>query len=283
MRNYTNTLLFESALDSITTSNNILYNTAYAFFNPKVKIVEDDCETLLGTSIPLNPKARGYIELETGSPLNTSRVNTLSTAGNTSVRVRSSYSCISAGGICRECLLGSRPRLSGFSVGDYVELPPELLVDYVEGTVVSGDTSCAIPYTSAQYDTVYVYNNGVLLSESSYYISGNSFVSYTAVLSDTTFAFKFFVKSNVAHYYWLAKTYSGSLLGIKDLVELPLPLKPSLLSTFVNETDIEALRRQLIGNPDVSQEDFVEYIPSIKDSLEKGIFVLILGSIFLNQ
>lgn len=283
MRNFTNTLLFESALDSITTFNPLLYNTAYSLLNPRVTIVEEDCETLLGTSADLSTKTRGLIELDTGVAITQARLGVISAAGATEVRVRSSYTCISKGGICKACLLGSRPRLTPPSVGEVIQLMPELLVSSIDIIVAIGSSTSTLPYDTIEYDIVYVYNDGSLLPTSSYSISGTTLTLVSPVSTSTTLLCKFFVVSNVAYYYWLTKTYSGSLLGIKRLIEPPLPVKSSIMSSLVNSSDIEAIRLQLVSNQDVSEEDFIQYIPSIKDPLEKAIFVLTLGAIFLNS
>lgn len=283
MRNYTNTLLFESALDSITESNALLKNTAYNLFNPTIKIVEEDCETLLGTLLPVAPDSLGSIEIETGLPITVARLNALSLLGKSQVRTRSTYSCISKGGVCKECLLGSRPRLTSSAVGDFVKISPELTVSTVQASLSTGDAVITLPYSPDQYDVLYLYNDGTLLATSAYSISGDTLTLVSPVGSDSFFNLKFLVVSNVAYYYWLTGTFSGSLIGIKELTSLPLPVKKSLMTSFVNEPDVESLRVQLVNNNDVSEEDFVQYIPNIKDPFEKAVFVITLGSIFLNS
>jgi len=280
MRNYTNTLLFESALDAISPSNVQLYNVAFRLFNPVVKAIENDCGTLLGTPIPVDFKAEGFIELDTGLPITKSNIISLALSNSRFVSVRSAYSCISKGGVCKTCLAASKPRVS-ITVGSTYQVNPELIISTNPSVLLSGQTTVTLPYNTTQYDTLYIYDNGALVSQSSYTVSGSTLTFSSAPVSDRPLLLKFSIYSNVGFYYWLAGTYSGSLLGIKSLAELPLPLKPSLLLSNINNYDIDSIIK-LLKDTEIADQDFVSYIPSIKDPLEKAIFVVTLGSIFLN-
>lgn len=281
MRNYTNTLLFESALDSIPSTGGLVYSTAFNLFNPRVSVVEEDCDTTLGVPVALDAKWIGSTELETGLRISSSRLITLASSGATQVDIRTLYSCVSKGGVCQACLAAGRPRLAGSSIGSVVQIRPELLVDSADLTLPAGSTSLTLPHSPAEYDVLYVYLDGMLLAPSAYTLVGNAITFPTPSGVSQVFGFKFYVISNAAYYNWLANTYSGSLLGIKSLLDLPLPVKASLMRTCVNEIDIESIRELLIQS-DFAEEDFVQYVPSIKDPLEKAIFVLTLGSIFLS-
>jgi hypothetical protein len=280
MRNYTNTLLFESALDSIPSTNVALYNTAFRLFNPVVIVVEEDCGTLLGTPIPVDFKAEGYIELDNGLPINRATISSLALSNSSYVNTRSAYSCISKNGVCNKCLSASKPRLS-IVTGNMYQVNPELIISVNTISISTGLTTYSLPYDVSQYDTLYIYDDGILVSQATYSVSGSTLTLSSSPGSTKTLLLKFGIFSNVGFYYWLANTYSGSLLGIKSLIDLPLPIKPSLLSSFINEDEIDLLI-QALKQTDIADQDFVTYIPSIKDPLEKAIFVVTLCSIFLN-
>lgn len=281
MRTYTNTLLFESALDSISPSNTLLYNVASRLLSPYVKVVEANCGTVLGGLVPLEENSVGEVELSNGLRLNSSRISTLSLTGASYVAIRSLPSCISKGGVCLACLSASRPRLSGVVVGNTTKISPELPVSIVKIKISAGTTTATLPYSTSEYDSVYIFNGSSLLATSEYSISGTTLTLTVAPGIDTFYMVRFIVISNVAYFYWLSNTYSGSLLGIKNLINLQLPVKPSIVRASINTTDIDVLAT-LLRNSEVKDEDFVSYIPNIKDSLEKAIFVITLNSIFLN-
>jgi hypothetical protein len=78
-RSFANTLLYEGTLDTITSVNPILHNVANTLFTPTVRIVEEDCGTLLGQNMPASYRSEGYIETETGLAITPTRRTTLLT------------------------------------------------------------------------------------------------------------------------------------------------------------------------------------------------------------
>jgi len=282
MRNFTNTLLFETALDSISNSNPGLKGIADRLFSPTVKVVEADCDTQLGVIAALAERTEGSIELDTDTPITRAMLIAASNAGNTGITIRTLASCISDGGVCRKCLLASRPRLTSTSVGDMVKVYPELTVDAESVSVPAGTTSVSLSHLASEYDVLYVFDDGALVPTSSYSISGNVLTLNSAPTVNKVFLVKYEVASHIAFFYWLARTYSSSLLGVRSMFNLPLPVKASLLRSMVVDFDIEDLYKALLAS-EVAAEDFVTYIPSIKDPLEKAVYVILLASVFLNS
>ena len=130
-RNYVNTLLLESAMDSINTSDPLLWSVADTTMAPVVEITEEDCGTLLGESTLTDYDAEGLTELATGVPLSRSRINTLRSLGQTFVDVRSIRSCIAPGGLCRACYAASRPT----PIANVPNFANVKLLMHAEGTV----------------------------------------------------------------------------------------------------------------------------------------------------
>lgn len=110
-RTFTNTIIFEQALDAIPPASQDLYNWANEIYNPNVKIVESDCQTSLGEPINLSTKLLGKREVGNEQRIGLQRLVDLSNQGEKVVNTRSLHTCISTGGVCRTCLLESRPWL----------------------------------------------------------------------------------------------------------------------------------------------------------------------------
>lgn len=281
-RNYTNSLLFESALDTIGPSNPLLFETANDLFRPRVKIVEEDCSTLLGQSIYNSFRAVGLTETETGTPLTEARLQTLVAAGVAYVNVRSLDTCISKGGVCRVCLRSSRPDIVVPAVGFSYNVQPQIILDNSRLIAIVNQGSVELAYDPSQFDKIYVYANGVLMNPSLYLVNGKELIFAVRFLVDTIIIVKYLVYSNIQYYYWVADTYSGSLLGIKSIQNLGLPIRKLLLETLINKYNIETLTDRLNSSNLISQEDFVTYIPQIKDPVESAVFVILLNSVFLS-
>ena len=279
MRNYTNTLLFEGALDSIANTNNPLYNTSVNIFSPIVKIVSDDCRTSLGVTLPLESNLQGEVELATDTRLNLTRLIALSNAGNTSVTVRTLYTCISKYGVCQKCYMASRPAASMPTLGSSVRIFPEYYVDYYSITIPAGTTVLTLPHDISEYNNLYVFLDGSLFT--AYSLSGNTMTLNSAFGSETSLLMKFSVITNTPYFYWLCRTYSGSLLGLKPLINIPFPIKQSLLASNIQKSDIKNLL-DLLKNSNVSTQDFVVYASQIPELFEQAIYVILLCSIFLN-
>lgn len=110
-RTFTNTIIFEQSLDAIPPASQDLYNWAQEIYNPNVKIVEEDCQTSLGEPLGLSTKLLGKLEVTTEQHIGLQRLVDLSNQGETSVNVRGIHTCIADGGVCRTCLIESRPWL----------------------------------------------------------------------------------------------------------------------------------------------------------------------------
>lgn len=282
MRTYVNTIIFEGALDSVPPQNTILYSVIDRMFSPSVDIIEEDCETLLGDIFPISVAAQGLIELATNNPLNTSRLASLITTNNVEVAVRSTSTCLSVGGVCRRCLRGSRPGITVPAVGSKYKLFPEIIIDTGTVTIETGQTSGSILYSANQFDKLYAYSDGTLIDPSTYSITGNSFVLNSVAGSNISYFLKYVVITNSQFFYWLANTYSGSLLGISPLDKKLLPLRKEVLLKYIPQEDIEVLISQLKSS-EIAEEDSVQYLDSITDPVEKAVFVVTLCSIFLNR
>lgn len=281
-RDFSNTLLFESALDSIQITNPILFSVSQALFNPRVEVVEEDCETLLGYELPASFRSEGYLEVDTGLRVNQTRLSTLITSGIPVVQIRTSHTCTAPGGICRVCASSSFPRTTIPAVGSMFKILPEVVLDTSQIVVALGQTNIDLAYDESLYDIVYVFENGNLIAESEYTISGKVLTLTTPSLSDTIIIVRYIVNSNSQFYHWICGTYSGSLLGVKQLQKTLLPIRKQILEARIPTEDLSTLTTDL-KNSAVGEEDSVQYIESIRDPVEKAIYIVLLSSIFLND
>lgn len=281
-RDFSNTLLFEAALDSIQTTNPILFSVSQALFNPSVDIIEEDCGTLLGNEVPSTFRSVGYTEVSTGLQVGPTRLSTLLSSGIPTGQVRTSYTCISPGGVCRVCAASSFPRAVIPPVGNRFKISPEVILDINQVTVVTNQLFVPLAYDASMYDTLYVFESGELVSELEYYISGKTLVLTNPAPADTVLTLRYLVFSNSQFYHWLCGTYSGSLLGVRQLQKTLLPIKKQILQSKIPTEDLESLIRDL-KESSIGAEDSVQYIDSIKDPVEKAIFTILLASIFLND
>lgn len=284
MRNYLNTLLFESALDSTRQLWSPLKDIAYTLFYPTVRIAEADCGTQLGTMVNITDINEGLIEISTGLPITRSSLIASANTGASSIPVRNSYSCISKDGVCKKCLESSYPDKSPVTVGSSVKLPPQLLVDSVFLQGVTGSSTLTLPHDASEYDFVRVFDNGILISNTSYTISGSTLNFTYPFITARSMLVKFYINSYASYYHWLVNTYSGSLLGAKPLYEIEPPIKPSLLTQLINEEDISYLQK-LLFDPAIctlSENDLIQYLPVVKDPLEKAIYTILLSSAFID-
>lgn len=110
-RTFVNTLIFEQGLDSINPANTDLYNWALQIYNPNVKIVVEDCHTALGEKMDLGLEIMGKLQAAKETPIDFEYLVTLANSGVPSTGIRGLSTCIADGGVCRTCLLCSRPWL----------------------------------------------------------------------------------------------------------------------------------------------------------------------------
>lgn len=108
MKTYANFVYMGNMLAQCPDVNPVIYGVYTRLFKPRVKIVEEDCGTRIGSNRPVNANVVGSLEVgNTDTPIIASRVSTLLQQNKPFVPVRSVESCVSQGGICRKCLHGS--------------------------------------------------------------------------------------------------------------------------------------------------------------------------------
>ena len=89
----------------------------------------------------------------------------------------------------------------------------------------------------------------------------------------------FLSPSQKALFSWLANTYSGSLLGIKNFSNFPLPVNTQLYETLLNKNLLAQAENDLAKNSQIPK-DTIAYIESLEDFLEKALMIVVTYTIY---
>lgn len=274
MRSYTNYLLFEDVLDSLDDGAPTIIQGVKKLLTPAVLIVENNCNTLLGTLTVTNFELEGRTELATGDPLSRTRIEELLSEGKYVIEIRELPTCISKGGICQECFHASRPWDNIPSVGTTItlDIPQIHQTDLIIGN--NNSTSFSLSVEVEDYDFIEVIHDGERVSSDSYEVSGNQITFLFTPGLESIYVVHFYLKSSDSLLNYMAKSYSGGLLGLKPLSSFKTYLRPSLYASMFSEMFIKVMIREL-DKFDIPSTN-MDYIDRIHEPLEKALYVLYL-------
>jgi hypothetical protein len=279
MRNYSSLLVFEDIFNYIPSGFPDLVSLASMIFTPNVPVVSTDCGTTLGYWQTVNYQLEGAIELATGEVISRAMIDTLLAAGTYSIATRSVSTCIAPGGVCQACYHASNQADPVPAVNSRVTIKPEYPVttDVIAGQV--GVSTYDLTPADDTYQWAYVYIQGVLQPVSSYTIL-NSVLTFNTPLAYANNIVVHYTSLNTSPFLvYLAKTYSGSMLGMNPLPAPLLPLRSLLIESLISQSKLQLV----IGyTSEISTipEQFVTYIDSIADSLEQALYVIAINCIF---
>lgn len=281
IRSYSGLMILEGVFDNIPTTNPTVNSLALQIFSPRVLIEEEDCGTLLGKKISLNYDSVGLVELSTGLPFSPERVELLLSQGVYTTFVRSINTCVSKNGVCQKCYSAGRQKESIPPIGSSQIISPEYVSMVEVNSAAPGTTTLSIGQIQEYYDRAYVYIDEALQSEDSYSLTDSELILNTPLEDYHQVTIKFAVITRAPFLSWLASTYSGSLLGLKEMISPPLPIRKRLLTSLIPQSMVDLLAEEATSLPEVS-EDCVSYLPLIKDPLEKALFTISLFGVYLN-
>ena len=284
MRTYSALLLFENLFDTIPTDNPDMVNLSRDLLEPNVQVVENDCGTTLGRFETVNFELEGTTELATGLPLSRSRIEYLLSQGIYELATRHTGNCISKGGICVKCYKGTYPREKVPKINDRVSIQPLYLVNSEILAIKQGGSEYAIETDSAMFDTSYLYHEGVLLieGETKDYTLKNSILTLNVVpTNDYTMVLKTLRRNTFPFIVWLANTYSGSIFGMDPLPAQALPLRTLFMSSLLDENRLQ-LVSEYVSQLDAVPEGYADFAATIKDPLERGLYLLALYCVYSN-
>lgn len=283
MRSYSNFLLFQDVITNLPTGSAPIIEAANFLINPTVKIVGDDCGTTLGSKIPLSYnlvgyEAVGHLEVYEQAFITVQKIQILLAQGITSVRVRGTPTCVSKGGVCKVCYNGSfRPTILP-SVGDSVKLSSEFI--YSTQIIVGNGVDSVYPVTqnSTQYTKTNVGYYPEVLSLT------DTQITFSTVRATTDiFTLHYYKISSDPLLNYIAKSYSGSLMGVAPLPSYKLLIKPSLYSSLFSDSHVQLLRDELDKYNKNIPPQYLEYCDTIVDKLEKILYILYTYAIYGNM
>lgn len=282
MRSYSNFLLFEGALTNLPLGSAPIVDAANFLVNPTVSIIETDCGTLLGSTIPLTYDAVGYeavgfLELFTQTFLTVQRIQALLGQGVTSIKIRSTSTCVSKGGICATCYNGSfRPTILP-AVGSLIKLSSEFV--YSSQIIIGNGVDSVYPVTqnSTQYSKTNVSYYPEVLSLTDTQITFSTIRQTTDI-----FTLHYYKPTSDPLLEYVAKSYSGSLIGLAPLPSHQLLIKPSLYSSLFSDSHIQVLRNELDNYKADIPPQYLDYCDTIVDKLEKVLYIIYTYAIYGN-
>lgn len=280
MRTYSNFLLFEDILSNLPEGSSLITSAAESIINPSVRVVEEDCGTLLGSVVDLDFEKEGLIEVATGMPLSRTRIYQLLESGIYKVAIRSLHSCNSKEGVCRKCLQGQYLDKVPAPVGSQIKI--HSLLNYQSDLVMGNGHSPFFTLTESDldYDKANVIKDGAVIT-SGFSIIGNRIYFDSVPTNLDVYVVRFYKETSDPLLGYIAKTYSGDLLGLKPLPTLSTLLKESMYQDIIPESLINMLQIELSPYKTIPST-FMEYIDKIHDKLEKALFIMYVYAIFSN-
>lgn len=279
MRTYSNFLLFEDILDNLPPDNITLASSVASLNTPSVRVVEEDCGTLLGTTLDLTPEVEGLVELATGNNISRSRIETLLGQGKYKIAIRDLHSCNSVGGICRKCYEGQYLYTTAPAVNTISKLSSTM---NIQTDIITGsDTSYSyrLSLDEEDYDYLILVQNGVPFTD--FTVSGNILTFNNQIQDSVVFIVRYFKNTSEPLQGYMSRTYTGDLLGMKPLPSLPLLLKESLYSAILTDSILGSMSKAIYRYRTIPST-FLDYLDRIPNKLEKALFILYLYAIYAN-
>lgn len=281
MRTYSGLLLFENLFDYIPPEEVDIYNLALTVLTPDLPIIEEDCGTTLGKFIHVSFELEGETELATDEIIDKTRIETLLSHGIYEVATRHTSTCVSEGGICASCYAATYPDQVRPQVNTRVKITPEYLVN--SEIMMANTSSLQYPMITevGTYDKTYVYINGKRLMNADYFIEDSIFTLKAPVTEEMTIVIKCVKLDTFPFIVWLANTFSGSLFGMDPLPHQQLPVRSLLLASLLDENRLQLINEQL-NKITTIPSDFLTYAGTIRDPLEKSLFMIALYCTYSN-
>lgn len=281
MRSYAALLVLEDIFNYVPTSFPDVVGLAGMIFTPNLPIVSVDCNTTLGDFKTVNYELEGAVELATDLVISKNRIDQLLYSGVYEISTRSTSTCVAHEGICQKCYNASNQYRAIPAIGSRVTIEPEYLVKTDVINANSGDITWRLSQPASTYQSVHIYVQGVLQNPATYTIT-NQTLTFNTALASAANVVVHFTRNNLSPFLvYLAKTYSGSLLGMASLPAPALPIRSLLLKSLIPDTKLQSVVEYTTELPQVSQE-FKNYLTTIQDPLEQSLFALALNCIFAN-
>lgn len=280
MRSYSSLLVLENVFDSLSANLPSLDNSVQTLyrqvFYPLVPLTEDTCSTLLGEKVSVSFNKVGLLELYTGDRLTPSITQQLLEEGVYLASVRNTSTCIATGGVCHRCVTGS----FGLQEESGTSLQPirPNFVKFEEYIQVGPSQQATLGLASDEYTRVDIWGTDGHIDPSLYSVSGTTITFSPGASTVGGVAVRYSSETLVPYLLWLAKTYSGSVLGVGVLDGPKLPVRQQLLESLIDTSVVSSVIGLLPGYG--APQDQVDYAKGIHGVLEQALFVLALTSVY---
>lgn len=281
MRTYSGFLILEDLLNSVPASSPNLVNFLYDITNPPINVIENDCGTTVGKVVSLDFSLQGRTELATGLALTQTRITTILMGGIYIIAIRDTQNCTSVGGICQKCYASTFIDMAVPDVGAVIRIPPEY--NYQSDVIISDGMTTVYTLTedAANYEKLIFYYSGSI-HPTGYSVTGSTLTLSVVPVSGTYMLFKFYKTTSQPFMGYLSDSYTGALLGMKSLQTQGINVKPGLIQAQLTETKIAMAQAELQTLFPVISINYIHYLDTIKDPLEKSLYISALYGIYGN-
>jgi hypothetical protein len=162
-----------------------------------------------------------------------------------------------------------------------VTIQPEYLIhtDIIGANV--GENTWTLSQAPDTYQYTYIYIQGVLQNPNSYTINGQTLTFNTAITTANNIVVHYTGLNKAPYLVYLAKTYSGSMLGLKPLPSPLLPIRSLLLKSIIPTNKLQSVVQYTEQVSQISQ-DYKTYLTTIQDPLEQALFAIAINCIYAN-
>jgi hypothetical protein len=250
--------------------------------NPTTKIVEEDCDTLLGEVVETSVELEGRIEVSTKEVLTNARIVELLEEGKYKLGIRTLATCQShtKGGVCRICYEGSLIGQTAPVVEATVAVPAMQI--YQSDTLMGNGVMTEFPLSQTEDDwyEVKVVRNGVI--QTSGYTLGFDTLTYTPTLDAGEIVIVHYLKQNTDPFQgYIAKTFSGALLGMQAMPTIKPLLRESLYETLFSDNFIGLVLAELKPLKAIPST-YIDYLERVHGRMEKVLLALYLFALYSN-
>ena len=280
MRSYSGYLLIEDLLDTLPSDSASLYRIAQYLINPKPNVVEEDCRTLLGKKVSIGYGSIGMYDLALDRLLTREDIVTLLSQGEYYRKVRSPAFCTSHGGVCRKCAYTVD---RSAKVGSPSSLPSHISTGFFSFRGGEGVSTFIVDVSEEEVDLLEVFVDSVPENGFTYDYLEEGRITVTLDIPPMPDAYVDIraVKNTASPLMsYLSKTYSGSLLGAAKSQGYDLPVRANLLREYMTDSRISILESELEEYQDKIPDGYLDYSSSIRDPLERGLYLIALYGIF---
>lgn len=295
-RTFSNFLMLEGTLEEIQNvapvgTSVIMPQTVGRLLNPQVKIIEENCVTLLGDIVPISYDLEGYIDgTHPYQPVSLKRGTGDINEGTTllnyikrgvySIHVRKLHSCQSNGGVCQTCYRGSFIDSPQPQVGTVVSVPSSYILSSSSFTSDPSNRTYQLTLSTDQYDYLVLVTGGNVVSNTTYTLGDSSLTfndSYP--LSSEPYVVHHYITDSEPLLGYLSTTYSGSLLGLSPLPTEPLIIDRSLYYEFLTPPYLHSMLLELLKYPNIPKQQ-IDYAEKIHEPLEQALYFLYLYLVY---